>query len=382
MSNIKRIVIIGGGIGGMTLGLALRRAGIPFVIHEKYDHFQHLTTAFLIWSYAAKELLALHVPMDAVAAPLETLEVHGRTGSIICEMPVGEISRRHGAESYEVNRKRLAMAMADMLGEDLNMGSCCTGVETLDDRAVATFADGSTDEGDVIVGCDGASSTVRRILHPNAELDMFGSGGWIAVIGEHPEGLQPNTQMEFWQPGVKAGIADIGNGECRWYVAMHSSMPSRESAPLIEHVKAAMPNAHPVLQAAMDATPDDRLVLTFAGDLLALDPWFAGRVVMLGDSAHATSPYAGMGACTAIVDAVDLAARLQACTTVGVTLQAFQDARKPVSDAVITKSRGGLDLAASHSHFKAWIRDLKFSHIPPKAMDSIVTTMVCGEEPH
>lgn len=379
---IQKVVIIGGGMGGMTLALALRRAGIACTVHEKYDHFQHMQTAFLIWSYAAQHLEALGVPMTKVAAPLETLEVHGRKGSTICEMPVGEVSRSHGGDSYEVNRLRLAQAMAELVGDDLRMGSCCVDVQTVvgTDRAVATFEDGSTDEGDLVVGCDGAHSAVRSVLHPDVDLDMFGSGGWIAVIDGLPEGLLPNRQMEFWQQGVKAGIADIGNGESRWYVAMNGAEPSSTHPASIKDVLAAIPKAHPTLKAAIESTRDDQLVITRAGDLLALEPWYRGRVVMLGDAAHAISPYAGMGACTAIIDAVHLAALVAQCTDIDAMLETFQADRKPISDAVITKSRGGLELSASHSHFKAWIRDLKMSHIPPAAMRSIVTAMVCGEE--
>ena len=381
MKTINRVIIIGGGIGGMTLALALRQRGLECVVHEKYDHFQHLRTAFLIWSYAAKELTALGVPMDDVAASLEILEVHGHKGSTLCQMPIGEVSRAHGGESYEVNRLRLAKAMAGLLGDDLRMGSCCIGATTEGDRAVATFADGSTDEGDLVVGCDGANSVVRRVLHPDAELEMFGSGGWIAVLDGHPDGLAANCQMEFWHRGLKAGLADIGNGECRWYVAMNGDVPDKAAPPTAADAFAALPDdAHPTLKAAINATRDEEVVLTFAGDLLALEPWFKGRVVMLGDAAHATSPYAGMGACTAIIDAVVLAEMVASCTDVAPMLQAFQDQRKPVSDRVITTSRDGLDLAANHSRLKNWIRDFKLSHIPESAMEKIVTPMVTGKE--
>lgn len=380
MTAPKRILIIGGGIGGMALGLALRQRGIEFIVHEKYDHFQHLRSAFLIWSYAAKELINLDVPMHDVAAPLETLEIHGRKGSVVCEMPIGRVSRAHGCDSFEVNRLRLAKAMAEMLGDDLRMGSCCDDVQTNNGMATAMFTDGSTDEGDLVVGCDGAHSAVRQVLHPDASLKMFGSGGWIAVLDGHPDGLLPNRQMEFWQPGVKAGLADIGNNECRWYVAMNGTVPDMHAKPTLAQVHEALPDAHASLQAAIDATPEDQLVLTQAGDLLALEPWFKGRVVMLGDAAHATSPYAGMGACTAIRDAVVLADMLAEGGDMETTLQAFQDCRKPISDAVISNSRKGLDLSASHSRLKAWIRDMKFSHIPDSAMNGIVESMVCEQK--
>ena len=99
-----KVLIIGGGIAGLTLALALKKHGIPVTVHEKYNHFQNQKTGFLIWSYAIKILQDLGVPVDEVGAPLEAFRIHGRKGRFVCEMPIGSVSRLHGANSYEINR--------------------------------------------------------------------------------------------------------------------------------------------------------------------------------------------------------------------------------------------------------------------------------------
>ena len=75
-----KIVIIGGGIGGLTLALALKKRGISVTVHEKSDHQQNKQTGFLIWSYAIELLQKLDVPVHQVGTPLEVFEIHGRTG--------------------------------------------------------------------------------------------------------------------------------------------------------------------------------------------------------------------------------------------------------------------------------------------------------------
>ena len=168
----------------------------------------------------------LGIPIGEAGAPLELFQIHGRKGRFVCEMPIGSVSRLHGANNYEINRYRLSELLSRMVGDDLILGSECISVSSLEEKAIATFADGSSDQGDILIACDGSNSVVRTFIHPGVQLKMLGSGGWISVINKRPSLLPLNTQMEFWQPGVKAGVADLGHGETRWYVAFKNYIPS------------------------------------------------------------------------------------------------------------------------------------------------------------
>ncbi len=374
---MKKVVIIGGGIGGLTLALALKQRGISVTVHEKHDHQQHHQTGFLIWSYAIDSLQKLGVPVDLVGTPLEVFEVHGRSGQKISEMPVGEISRLNGADSYEVNRRRLIDCMSGLVGADLKFGQECVAVETGQESAIASFANGTTDEGDILVGCDGVHSVVRKTIHPHAKLNMLDAGGWIAVVDRHPPLLQENRHMDFWQPGCKAGVADIGNGEARWYVAFNHRLPD-DSLSKMKQIELAMVHVPEVIQQCMEMTDETQMISTKAGDLLALDPWYKGRLLLIGDAAHATSPYAGMGACTAIADAFLLAEMLDQATSTEAVFREFQSQRKPAADAVIEQSRHGLDMSTCRSRFRNWVRDWGLSHIPDHKLKQIVEDMVTG----
>ncbi len=374
---MKKVVIIGGGIGGLTLALALKQRGIAVTVHEKHAHYQSQRTGFLIWSYAIRLLQEIGVPVDQVGTPLEVFEVHGRVGQLVSEMPIGEISRSHGADTYEINRRRLSERMSEMVGDDLRTGHECVRAETEGDLAVATFADGTRDQGDVVIGCDGAHSAVRKAIHPDAELKMLDAGGWIAVVDQHPADLKPNRHMDFWQPGCKAGVADIGNGEARWYVAFNHRLPDDQISKM-DQIREGMLHVPNVIQQCMQMTSESQMVSTKAGDLLALEPWYQGRLLLIGDAAHATSPYAGMGACAAIADACLLAELFERYTDVEMLFKDFQQQRKPVADAVIRESRHGLDMSTCRSRFRNWIRDWGLSHIPEHKMTQIVDEMVTG----
>ena len=373
---MKKVLIIGGGIAGLTLALSLKKLGIPVVIHEKYNHYQNQKTGFLIWSYAIKILQDLGVPVDEVGTPLEAFRIHGRKGRFVCEMPIGSVSRLHGANSYEINRYRLSELLSKMVGDDLLLGSECISVSSIEDQAIATFADRSSDQGDILIACDGSNSVVRKFIHPRVQLRMLGSGGWISVIDQRLPLFPLNTQMEFWQPGVKAGVADLGHGETRWYVAFKNYIPSAGESKKDQILNRMKPLPE-MIMSCLECTDEDQMVPTQAGDLLALSPWYRDRVLMIGDAAHATSPYAGMGACSAIADAALLADLIGSGRSVPAIFQDFQAVRKHAADSVIKESRRGLNLSTC-GELKGWVRDWMFMNMPEKKLNQIMTDMVTG----
>ena len=373
---MKKVLIIGGGVAGLTLALSLKKLGIPAVVHEKYNHYQNQQTGFLIWSYAIKILQDLGIPVDEVGAPLEALRIHGRKGRFVCEMPIGSVSRLHGANSYEINRYRLSELLSRMVGDNLILGSECISVSSVDSQAIATFADGSSDQGDILIACDGSNSVVRKFIHPGVQLRMLGSGGWISVINQRPPLLPLKTQMEFWQSGVKAGVGDLGHGETRWYVSFKNYIPSAVESKKDQILNRMMPLPE-IIKSCLECTDEDQMVPTQAGDLLALSPWYRDRVLMIGDAAHATSPYAGMGACSAIADAAFLADLIGSGRSVPAIFQDFQSVRKHAADSVIKESRRGLDLSTC-GDLKGWVRDWMFRNMPEKKWNQIMTDMVTG----
>ena len=120
---MKKVLVIGGGIAGLTLALALKKVGIPVVVHEKYNHYQNQKTGFLIWSYAIKILQDLAVLVDEVGVPLEAYRIHGRNGRFVCEISIGSVSPLHGANSCSVNRYCLSKLLSRMVGDDLILWS-------------------------------------------------------------------------------------------------------------------------------------------------------------------------------------------------------------------------------------------------------------------
>jgi 2-polyprenyl-6-methoxyphenol hydroxylase-like FAD-dependent oxidoreductase len=382
MPDLNRVVIVGGGVGGLTSALALARAGVEVEVHEQFAHVQERATGFTLWSFAIKELLELGLDdPERIGQPIEFTEIHNQDGKLIEEMPVGGVSRELGAPSCDVRRPDMQRALIELIGtERVKMGSEVVGVEQQDGRAEVLLADGGRSAGDLVIACDGVHSVVRDHVAADPDLRYSGYAAWSGLLdGFEHELFGPNRHVEIWARGSKGGVADVGRGQARWYVVHKAPAGSRTGAvdkdAIFEHID----GWYELLHAAVDAAPAESIVQTEAWDLDPLDTWISGRVVLLGDSAHATTPFASMGACMTIQDSVALAHELLSDAPLDDALRTYQEARKARDEAVVTKSRKMGKLSMMHSPIASWLRDEAFSHMPADKMREVTEEMAKGE---
>ncbi|MEA2702551.1 MAG: FAD-dependent urate hydroxylase [Actinomycetota bacterium] len=381
MPELKRVVIVGGGVGGLTSALALKNAGVEVEVHERYDHLAGRATGFTLWSYAIKILLGLGLDdPERIGQPIEVTEIHNQKGKLIEEMPVGDVSRTLGAPSCDVRRRDMQKVLIELLGDGIvQMGSEVVGVEEADGQATVVLAGGGRSTGDLVIGCDGIHSVVRDYVAPHSKLDYSGYGGWGGVLdGFEHELMKPNRHVEIWGRGSKAGVADVGAGQTRWYVVDKAPPADKEpvdKAKILEHID----GWYELIHAAVEAAPPESIVRTDAWDLEPLDTWVKGRVVLLGDSAHATTPFASMGACMTIQDCDVLVGKLTSDAPLDEALAAYQQDRKAHDEEVVKHSLKMGKMQMMHSPLESWLRDEAFSHAPPDKMRSVAEAMATGE---
>jgi 2-polyprenyl-6-methoxyphenol hydroxylase-like FAD-dependent oxidoreductase len=144
MAQLDRVVIVGGGVGGLTTALALKRAGVEVEVHERYPELAGRATGFTLWSYAIRHLMELGIddPTE-IGSPIEFTEIRNQEGRLIELMPVGEVSRKLEAPSCDVNRRDLQRVAIRLLGDGVvRMGSECVGIEQDAGAATAIIRDG------------------------------------------------------------------------------------------------------------------------------------------------------------------------------------------------------------------------------------------------
>ena len=379
--RIEKAVIVGAGIGGLTAAVGLHRRGVPVEVYEKYPGAQKHTTGFTLWSYAIGRLAALGLgpdEMSHVGSPVEITEIRNQEGRVISTMPVGEVSRKLGHESFEIRRPRLLETLESFLPAGTVRRSMeCVGVDSSAKGASIQLADGSRVFGDLVVGADGIHSKVREFVAGPSELRDSGYRGCSAIATFSDESLAPRTHVDVWGRGGKAGIADVGEGRTRWYLTWKTKLDSKRQTR--EQLLASYTSWDPLIGQVIQATEESDIVHNEFFDIAPIQTWHRERVILVGDAAHATTPFAAMGANMTIEDTSVLLEELDRAERIESALDTFQTLRKKRTEDVVAKGRKMARLTQLHSSFAAWLRDQAFRHMPAADTERVTREMASGE---
>lgn len=335
-----RVAIVGAGIGGLALAIALRRHGVEADVYEQATRLGEIGAAVALSANATRllERLGLGADLAAVATePTELVFRDGRDGHRVAAHPVrhgGWYRDRCGAPFYGVHRKELQRILGTAwAGGALHLGRRLTGVTDGDGPLVLHFAGGPTAEADVLVGADGVRSAVRELLTGADDTVYSGASGFRGVVPTDRLPSLPDPEaIQYWMgDGAHLLHYAIGSGDVNFLAVVEgpARWPDpdgwRVECPPDEAVR-AFEGWHPaVLEMIADAAPTERWGLF---GVRSLDRWSDGRVVLLGDAAHGMVPHQGQGANQTLEDAVCLAALLAAPGPLPDRLAEYQRARR------------------------------------------------------
>ncbi|WP_433419095.1 FAD-dependent oxidoreductase [Microtetraspora malaysiensis] len=358
---MTKALIIGGGIAGPVTAMALRQAGIDSDVFEAYDHGSDGVGAFL--TLATNGLEALRV-----------LDLRDLVCDLGMDSPRMRMSNGRGKELAAVRQPGRTVRRADLyqalrdeaLRRDVRIhyGKRLVDAQITRDGVRAAFSDGSTAEGDLLIGADGLRSRTRAIIDPDAprarHVGLLNTGGFargVTVPGE------PGTYYFVFGKKCFFGYLIHPDGEVWWF----ANPPSREESTR-EELAAITPaqwrarlkslfsdDAGPMLD-IIDAT--EHIISGWnTYDFPTVPKWFNDRMVIVGDAAHATSPSSGQGASMAIEDAVVLAKCLCDVRELPAAFAAFEGLRRERVERIVAHGKRNGDGKAPGA-FAALARDL------------------------
>jgi salicylate hydroxylase len=349
-----RVLVVGAGLGGLTAALALDAAGIEVEVHEQAAALGEVG-AGLTLSRGAQHVLAeiglLGEVLARASAVRSNAFLHYRTGQLLD----GGVDASDGAPAdatevgpnVQMHRADLHAVLADALTRRapaaLLLGQVLVDVEDLGDRVRARFADGSSADGDLLVGADGLRSVVRRHLWGDGLPRFTGQVAFRALV---PGPLAAPFVAGIGRAAVYLGPGRVFNryvlrqGALVNCVAIARTDSWRDegwTTPATGDELASLYNGwHPDVLGLIGAAPT--LTKWALYDREPLPRWRRGRVTLLGDAAHPMLPFLGLGAAMAIEDGIVLARALAASPDTD-GLVRYEAARRPRTTEVMLQSR-------------------------------------------
>jgi 2-polyprenyl-6-methoxyphenol hydroxylase-like FAD-dependent oxidoreductase len=358
-----KAVIVGAGIGGLTLAAALRRVDIDVEIHERAGELRVAGSGLAVMSnaVAALGLLDIDLGLDKRGQVVESFAIRDTRGRLIKWLPLPEVSRELGLPSVSITRTDLHNALLDAIGDTpIHLGAAATGFETDDSGATVHFADGTHARGDVVIGADGFHSALRRQLTGPEEAVDGGYVCWLAVADFRHTKMPAGAVAHYWGSGQRFGLIDVGQGQFYWWGT--KNLPASEvhdwQGGKAEILAAYDGWADEVL-AAIRATPEEDILAVPARDRVFLERWGTGSMTLLGDAAHPMLASLGQGAAMAIEDAVVLARALGKATDLPAALRAYEDRRRERTRAVVGAARAMSDMEQLESPVRRLVRDTR-----------------------
>ncbi|WP_169951065.1 FAD-dependent monooxygenase [Microbispora sp. H11081] len=342
MPAVDNVLIVGGGTAGSALAILLARGGVTVDIAEIQPAVTTLGSGITLQGNALRVLRDLGV-WDRVAAAgfaFDSLGLRAPDGTLLAELPGPRTGGPDLPATLGINRPELAAALADAVGAAgarTRFGVTAEALTDTGDAVVARLSDGTTGTYDLVVGADGIRSAVRALIGIDDAPRPTGMGIW-RVHTRRPAGIE-RTDLVYGGPCYIAGYCPTGPDTMYAYL-VEKARPRDAVGDRVAHMRAlAEGYGGPWEEIREDITDPERINYTWFESLLVDRPWNRGRVVLIGDAAHACPPTIAQGAAQCLEDAAVLAELLLAADRLDRSLfDAFMDRRHARAKAVVEAS--------------------------------------------
>lgn len=329
MKNLS-ILIIGAGIGGLTAAIALRQRGFAVTLIERDPHWSVYGVGIIQQGNVLRAIDALGMLDGYVGTGMgfDAVEVYAPDGTKLARVPSPRLLERYPA-NLGVGRRAMQKLLGEAatgLGADVRLGLTADSIDD-DGRAVhVCFSDASSGHYDLVIGADGVYSQTRAMIFPQASSPEFtGQSVWRYNL-PRPAHLDA---MQVYNGPTGVGLVPISTDTM--YIYLTTSEPGNPRYPRAEMAAAMRSKAEycapSIRELAKQIIDNDEVVYRPLESLLVEGRWHEGRVVLLGDAVHATTPHLGQGAGLAIEDSLVLAEELARHDDIETALAAYHDRR-------------------------------------------------------
>jgi 2-polyprenyl-6-methoxyphenol hydroxylase-like FAD-dependent oxidoreductase len=338
------VLIQGGGIGGLTLAIALLQKGYTVRVVERANGLSEIGAG--IWMAANPmqvfDRLGFADKIAAAGWMVHRITLQDYNGEILQIADLSEVSKLFGFETVALHRS----VLQKVLFEKLPSGVVLFGTEVKslvqgEGSVSVQLMDGSSIDAKVVVGADGIHSRIRQLASLGGEKRYSGSSSYRA-IARGARLLSPELDhdaYEIWGKGCRVGFSKINADDYYWYMTF-DSVPEKSYSPEERkiHAEKIFREFFPQWIGLLENTRTDAILQTDISDLKRLATWSSGRVGLIGDAAHASTPNLGQGGAMAIEDAYSLANTFQKVGVNGRAFELYERQRREKVDWTVSTS--------------------------------------------
>ena len=332
MNAVKKVLIVGGGIGGLCAAIALRRQAIEVDLVELKTQWTVYGVGIIQQSNVVREMAKLGVLdgyLDAAYA-FEDVTINTTAGEQLARIPGQRLAGPEYPANVGISRLALHQVLSETtiaLGASIRLGLSVQSLEQVDEGVDVLLTDGSRDCYDLVVGADGLYSRIRGLLFGEQYRPRFtGQSVWRYNF---PRAAGIDHLATFQGPAGNAGLVPLGRDQMYLFVTSHEpANPRMDAATLATQMRQRLNGFTGLIGELREQILDsDQVVYKPLEVVFVSEPWYRGRVVLIGDAVHATTPHLGQGAGMAIEDAVVLGEELVADGSVEQQLERFMARR-------------------------------------------------------
>lgn len=345
------IAIVGAGMGGLTAGIALKKFGHHVTIYEQAAEILPVGAAISLWSNGVKCLnyLGLTNQIQALGGQMESLAyVDGLSQQTMTQFSLSPLYKEVGQRAYPVARADLQHLLMQQFGlEDIKLGMKMTAIETHQDEVTIHFQDDSQIKADLLIGADGTHSLTRQfVLGYQVERRYAGYVNWNGLV-EIDETIAPAMQWTTYiGEGKRVSLMPVAQNRFYFFfdVPLDAGL-TNDRAYYKQELKAHFKGWCEPVQKLIDRLDAHKTNRVEIHDIEPFMDFYKGRVVLLGDAAHSTTPDIGQGGCQAMEDAIYLARALQ-INTFGLedALARYQNKRNDRTKEMVLRARKRCDV--------------------------------------
>ncbi|WP_134706285.1 FAD-dependent urate hydroxylase HpxO [Rahnella sp. CJA17(1/100)] len=381
-----KAIVIGGGIGGACAAIALKRFGIETAVYEAVKEIKPVGAAISIWPNGVKCLnyLGMKEALRELGGNMRFMAYKEyQQGQTMTRFSMDPLLQSVGEQPYPVARAELQSMLLETYGRDqVQFGKRVTHVEESADSVTAWFDDGTSATGDLLIAADGTHSIIRQhVLGYATERRYAGYVNWNGLV-EIDESIAPADQWTtFVGEGKRVSLMPVSGN--RFYFFFDVPLPKglpQDRTTVREDLQGYFAGwAEPVQKLISQINPET----TNRVEIHDIEPFMQlvkGRIALLGDSGHSTTPDIGQGGCAAMEDAVVLANMLQT-NSLGIedALLRYQEKRAYRVKDLVLKARKRCDV--THGKEMAvteqWYEDLK-SETGERILSGMCETILGG----